>query len=74
MPNSPIYPVAGDAEGDAVNAELLDGQEGAFYQARANHTGAQAISTVTGLQAELDSKLASADFDPTKLLISQILI
>lgn len=29
---------------------------GDFYVARANHTGEQAISTVTGLQAALDSK------------------
>lgn len=38
------------------NAELLGGQNGGFYLERANHLGTQAIATVTGLQAALDSR------------------
>lgn len=38
------------------NAEMLDGEEPAFYLDRTNHTGEQAISTVTGLQIALDGK------------------
>lgn len=30
-----------------LNADLLDGQHGAFYQARANHTGTQLASTIS---------------------------
>ena len=41
------------------DAETLDGQDGAYYLSRANHTGTQAISTVSGLQAALDDKLES---------------
>jgi hypothetical protein len=43
-----------------LNADMLDGQHGAYYRDRANHTGFQAISTVTGLQTALDSKLSGA--------------
>lgn len=34
----------------------LGGEPGSYYLARANHTGVQTISTVTGLQAAIDSK------------------
>jgi hypothetical protein len=43
-----------------LNADLLDGQHGAYYRDRANHTGVQAISTITGLQTALDGKLSGA--------------
>lgn len=43
----------------STDAETLDGQDGAYYLSRANHTGTQAISTVTGLQTALDDKLES---------------
>ena len=38
------------------NAELLGGQNGGFYLERANHLGTQAIATVTGMQADQDSR------------------
>ena len=38
------------------NSALLNGQSSGFYLDRTNHVGAQAISTVTGLQADLDSR------------------
>lgn len=44
-----------------TDALTLQGQNGAYYLSRANHTGAQAIATVTGLQAALDAKAAAAD-------------
>jgi len=43
-----------------LNADLLDGQHGSYYLSRANHTGSQAISTVTGLQTALDAKPAGS--------------
>lgn len=39
-----------------LNSDYLDNQHGSYYLSRANHTGTQAISTVNGLQAELDGK------------------
>lgn len=45
--------VADGATANSSDATLLN---------RANHTGTQAISTVTGLQAALDAKLSSGDF------------
>ncbi|MCF2443657.1 hypothetical protein L0657_06790 [Dyadobacter sp. CY345] len=38
------------------NSDYLDSQHGAYYLDRVNHTGMQAISTITGLQAALDAK------------------
>lgn len=35
------------------DASTLGGQSGDYYRARTNHTGTQAISTVTGLEGEL---------------------
>lgn len=49
-----------DGAGSGLDADLLDGQSGSFYQARANHTGTQAISTVSGLQPALDGKVTLA--------------
>lgn len=50
-----------DGVGSALDADLLDAQHGAFYLARANHTGTQAISTITNLQSELDAKELAAN-------------
>ncbi|MGV2141359.1 phage tail protein [Agrobacterium sp. 16-2014-1-2a] len=45
--------------GKGLDADLLDGQHGAYYLARSNGTGTQAISTVAGLQAAIDALNAS---------------
>lgn len=45
--------------GKGLDADLLDGQHGAYYLARANATGTQPISTVAGLQAAIDALNAS---------------
>lgn len=42
------------------NASTLNNQAGSYYLDRVNHTGSQAISTVTGLQLALDNKQASS--------------
>ena len=44
------------------DASTLNGQDGAYYLSRVNHTGTQAISTVSGLEEALDN-LAEADSD-----------
>lgn len=46
-----------DGAGSGLDADLLDGQQGAFYQARANHTGTQAPSTISpqGAGSALDA-------------------
>lgn len=41
-----------------LDADTLEGQNSAFHLDRANHTGAQAISTVTNLQTDLDGKVS----------------
>lgn len=46
----------------AVNADTLQGVDGAYYLSRANHTGSQAISTVVGLQSALGT-LTDTDAD-----------
>ena len=43
-----------------LNADLLDGQHGSYYLSRTNHTGVQAISTITGLQDALNLKADSS--------------
>lgn len=44
------------------DADTLQGENGAYYLSRANHTNTQAISTVTGLQTALDT-LTDTDED-----------
>lgn len=46
-----------DNDGVVDNAENLNGNPSSYYLNRGNHTGEQAISTVTGLQAALDGKI-----------------
>jgi hypothetical protein len=41
--------------GSVGNADSLNSQPASYYVARANHTGTQAISTVTGLQDSLNA-------------------
>ena len=57
-----------DGTGSNLDADLLDGQSGAYYLARANHTGVQAISTVTDLQTTLDAKLPIASYTAADVL------
>lgn len=43
-------------DGSVVNSDQLQGQNGAYYLSRANHTGTQAQSTVTNLVSDLAAK------------------
>ncbi len=45
-----VQTVLGVGAGSGVDADLLDGQHGAHYLARANHTGIQAATTVEVLE------------------------
>ena len=54
-----------DGTGSTLDADLLDGQHAAAFAA-ASH--AHAIANVTGLQAALDAKLASASFTAAAVL------
>lgn len=47
-----------------TDAPQLQGQNGAYYLARANHSGSQAISTVTNLQSNLDLLAANLAVAP----------
>ncbi len=49
-----------ESEEDDGDADTLNDEDGEYYLDRANHTGVQAISTVTGLQTALDGKAASS--------------
>lgn len=43
-----------DGTGSGMDSDLLDAQTGSFYLARANHTGTQPWSTLTGTPRSLD--------------------
>lgn len=47
-------------DGVVTNSDQLQGQNGAFYLDRDNHTGTDEIADVNGLQAALDAKINSA--------------
>lgn len=53
------YVVPANEEDDG-DADTLEGEAGEFYLDRANHTGTQAIGTVSGLQAALDGKASTS--------------
>lgn len=53
---SKLSGIAAGATANATDAQLRD---------RSTHTGAQAISTVTGLQAALDAKQPAGSYEPT---------
>lgn len=61
------------------DSPALNGQDDTYYRARANHTGTQAISTVSGLQTALDTKIETIvagtnvtvdDTDPLNPIVS----
>lgn len=56
--------LSGVATGATVNSS------DAFLLSRDNHTGAQAISTVTGLQAALDGKQAAGSYQPLATVLT----
>jgi hypothetical protein len=44
-----------DGTGTSLDADLLDGQEGSYYLARANHTGTQTASTVSDFDTQVQT-------------------
>ena len=63
VPVGVMYKSEYDTNGDGVvdDSEQLEGQNGAYYLNRANHSGTQAISTVTNLQTALDDKVDDSE-------------
>lgn len=53
-----VLTLADVGTGKGLDADLLDGQQGAFYLNRSNHTGTQPVSTITGLDSLLNTKLS----------------
>lgn len=49
-----------DGTASGLDADLLDGQEGAHYLARANHTGTQLAATISDFDAAVDARIAAA--------------
>lgn len=49
-----------DGAGSGLDADLLDGQDGAYYLARANHTGTQLAATISNFSAAADARIAAA--------------
>lgn len=52
-----------DLTPDDGDAATLDGEGPSFYLNRTNHTGSQAIGTISGLQSALDSKTDDSTFN-----------
>lgn len=48
-----VWTSSNDGAGSGLDADFLDGSSGAFFLARANHTGTQAWSTITGTPTTL---------------------
>jgi hypothetical protein len=44
------------------NADQLDGQHGAYYLARGNHTGTQTASTISDFSTAADARVAAAGY------------
>lgn len=59
----PVFNVDNDGAGSGLDSDLLDGQQGAWYQNRANHTGTQDVATISGLQAALDQMVPAGKID-----------
>jgi len=48
-----------DGASSGLDADLLDGQEGTHYLARANHTGTQPSSTISDFSESVDDRVAA---------------
>lgn len=48
-----VWTSSNDGAASGLDADLLDGQQGTYYLARANHTGTQAWGTLTGTPTTL---------------------
>ncbi|MBK8698378.1 MAG: hypothetical protein IPN29_02040, partial [Saprospiraceae bacterium] len=59
-----------DHDGDADDAELLQGANGSYYRARANHTGVQDTSTITALDEFVEDRMAGKILAGTNVTVS----
>lgn len=53
-----VLTTADEGTGNGLDADTLDGQEGTYYLARANHTGTQAASTISDFDTEVANNSA----------------
>lgn len=51
--NQAVWHTGNDGSGSGLDADLLDGQQGAYYLSRTNHTGTQAWNTISGTPTTL---------------------
>ncbi|WCK72219.1 gp53-like domain-containing protein [Agrobacterium tumefaciens] len=56
-----VWTSGNDGAGSGLDADLLDGQQGAYYRDRANHTGTQDVSTIAGISVFARTLLDDAD-------------
>ncbi len=54
-----------DGSGSGLDADLFDGQSGAYYLARANHTGTQLATTISDFSEAVDDRVAALIQDGT---------
>lgn len=48
-----------DGSGSGLDADLLDGQSGAYYLARGNHTGSQTAATISDFNTAADARVSA---------------
>ncbi|MDA5241127.1 hypothetical protein EXN32_21875 [Agrobacterium tumefaciens] len=57
---SRVVTIADYGSGKGIDSDLLDGQHGAWYRDRVNHTGTQPTNTIAGLDALLAAKVSKS--------------
>lgn len=58
---APVWTSGNDGAASGLDADLLDGQHGSHYLARANHTGTQARSTISDFAHQATHQAGGAD-------------
>lgn len=68
-----FFDTTNDGAASGLDSDLLDGQHGAYYLGRANHTGTQAISSISdaGALASLDT-VSSTEIDALAVTLGKI--
>jgi len=59
-----------DHDGDADDAELLQGANGSYYRSRSNHTGVQDTSTITALDEFVEDRMGGKILAGTNVTVS----
>lgn len=55
-----IWHAGNDGAASGLDSDLLDGQHGTYYLSRANHTGSQSYTTITGLATSATTDTTNA--------------